>query len=320
MILFRLLVILVALVGLARPTPLARDAATPEPPPKRIALSFDDVPRGAGAFLPLAERPGRLIAALRDADVEQAVFFVNPARIRAGDPLTDYAGAYARAGHVLADHTYSHPHLSSVSADFYLADIDKAEAWLRDRPGYRPWLRFPFLDEGGPDKAKRDAVREGLKARGIRHGYATVDGSDWNLEQQTLLAKRAGRPMDMAALRDLYVETHVQSADFADAVARRALGRSPAHMLLLHETDLAALFIGDLVAALRADGWDIITADAAYADPMARHLPEVAWAAGTMVEMIAWEKKLPPPRWYDRNDEAVANRLFAARVLGTAPN
>ena len=42
--------------------------------------------------------------------------------------------------------------------------VDAAELWLKGRPGYRPWFRYPFLDEGGRDKAKRDAVREGLKA------------------------------------------------------------------------------------------------------------------------------------------------------------
>jgi hypothetical protein len=34
-------------------------------------------------------------------------------------------------------------------------------------------------------------------------------------------------------------------------------------MMLLHETDLAALYIGDLVRALRRAGWTVVSADAA---------------------------------------------------------
>ena len=45
-------------------------------------------------------------------------------------------------------------------------------------------------------------------------------------------------------------------------------------MLLLHENDLAALFIGDLVAALRAKGWEIVSADQAYQDPIAGEQPK----------------------------------------------
>ncbi|MBL7395787.1 polysaccharide deacetylase, partial [Escherichia coli] len=152
-------------------------------------------------------------------------------------------------------------------------------------------------------------------ARGMMNGYATIDGSDWNLEGQAIAARKAGKAIDMEALRDLYVETHVQSADFGDDLARRALGRSPAHILLLHETDMAGLFLGDLIDALRKDGWEIIGADEAYADPMHRERPDVAWTAGTMIEQIAWEKKLAKPRWYERNDVRIANALFADRVL-----
>ena len=122
------------------------------------------------------------------------------------------------------------------------------------------------------------------------------------------------------ALRDLYVETHVEAAEFANALMIRAIGRSPAHVMLLHETDLAALFVGDLVAGLRAKGWTIVTADAAYADPIGVEATryDTPSAQGTLTEMLAWQKGLPAPRWYERNTVAIANRLFASRVLHEA--
>jgi peptidoglycan/xylan/chitin deacetylase (PgdA/CDA1 family) len=265
------------------------------------------------------ERTRRLIAGLRTAGVRQAAFFVAVGNLEKnhGAGGRERLAAYAEAGHVLANHSWSHERLSTSEPGAYLADIDRADRWLRGHRGYRAWFRFPFLDEGGSDKVKRDAIRAGLAARGLRNGYVTVDASDWHLEQLTIAAARDGESMNMSALRTLYVESHVEAAEFYDKLARQTLGRSPAHVLLLHETDLAALYVPDLVAALRARGWEIITADQAYRDPLKSAHPEVRVAQGTLTEALAWERGLPPPRWYVRNNTELAKRLFAERVLGT---
>lgn len=305
----RFLALLMALV-------LAGCATVAEPTPeKRIALTFDDIPRERGAWLDDDERTRRIVAGLRGAGVEQAAFFLNPGRIAEKPGAEARIAAYVAAGHVIANHSATHPHLNVTEAAAYLADIDAAEAWLKGREGYRPWFRFPYLDEGGRNLARRDAVRAGLGARGLMNGYVTVDASDWFYEQAAIDAVKAGKRVDQNALRDLYIESHVGSAEFTDALARRALGRSPAHVLLLHETDLAAFWIGDLVHALEAKGWTIVSADEAFADPMARIAPDVPVAQGTLIEAIAWQKGLPTPRWYGRNDTRVAGKLFAERVL-----
>lgn len=284
---------------------------------KRIALSFDDIPRGRGAFFSPDERSKRLIKQLKKAKVRQAVFFLNPGKLGDPDGLGGEAriSSYVKAGHVLANHSYSHPQLTEVSAEDYLADIDRASVWLKGREGTRPWFRFPYLNEGRDDKVKRDAIRAGLRARDLRNGYVTIDGCDWNIEALTLKAKADGKSMGMAALRDFYVKTHVEAANFYDQLAVKTIGRSPAHVLLLHETDIAALFIGDLVSALRADGWEIVSADEAYADPVGDILTDVPSHQGTLTELMAWQKGLPAPRWYARNDTKLMAAMFDEQVL-----
>lgn len=284
---------------------------------KRIAFTFDDVPRGRGAFFTPDERTKRLIAGLKKGGVKQAAFYLVPGQIGHDDGIGGEARitAYVKAGHVIADHSFTHPHLNELNAADYMADVDKAEAYLKGRKGRRAWFRYPFLDEGGADKAKVEAVRAALKARGLHNGYATVDGSDWNIESLTADAVKAGKKIDMDALRDLYVETMVRAADFADGLSQKTWGRQPAQVIVLHETDMAALFIADLAKALRKDGWTIVTADEAYADPISKLAPNVPSANGTLVELAAWEKGLPKPRWYERNDIELANRLYACRVL-----
>ncbi len=111
----------------------------------------------------------------------------------------------------------------------------------------------------------------------------------------------------------------IQSAEFSDRLMRKTIGRSPAHMMLLHETDLAARYIGDLVEALRNNGWRIVTADAAYRDPIYQVEPNVPTSNGTLSEAMAWEKGITGPRWYDRNDAGVAAALFNERVMHQPP-
>ena len=291
--------------------------ANPAMAQKRIALTFDDVPRMEGAFLRTDDRRAKLIASLKRAKVKQAAFFVNPGNLNdINDPVeANRVMDYARAGHVIANHSFSHGNLSDMTAEAYLADIDKAELWLKGRKGYRPWFRFPFLNEGRADKVKRDAIRIGLKERGLRNGYVTAESSDWHIENLTIKAKKEQKLFAPNALRDLYVSWHVEAANFYNDLAVKTLGRSPAHILLLHETDIAALYIEDLVAALRADGWTIITADKAYADPISTAMPDTPSAQGDLIEALAWEKKLPAPRWYKYNDTELATKEFTAKVL-----
>jgi peptidoglycan-N-acetylglucosamine deacetylase len=294
-------------------------AGTPVYAQKRIALTFDDIPRQQGAFLSPDDRTEKLIMALQLAKVKQAAFFLNPGRLDTPDGQGGEAriAAYVSAGHVIANHSFSHPHLGSTDADAYLSDIDAAAVWLKGRPGNRPWFRFPYLAEGGADKVKRDAIRAGLKARGLRNGYATADGSDWHLEDLTLQAKKDGKPMDMEALKKLYVQVQMSAVEYHDTLARQTLGRSPAHVLLMHETDLAALFLVDFVAELRRNGWKIITADEAFADPISKAMPDVPFAYGTLIGSMAWEKDIKPPLWPIWIGAATATFLFEKRVLKT---
>ena len=289
---------------------------------KRIAITFDDIPRHPGGFMNPDERAIRIIAGLAEAGVEQAGFFVTPGNLErpGGDGGEARIRAYVAAGHVIANHSWSHSSLNRSSPQDYLADLDGAQEWLAGRPGARPWFRYPYLHEG-PDFATRDAVRAGLAERGLLNAYITVDSRDWFVDNLAIEAAREGRDMDMDALRDIYVGTVVRAANFNDATLRRAIGSSPAHVLLLHETDLAGLFIADLVEALRADGWDIVTVDEAYADPIAASEPDTLFlGAGRAVALGHVAGGTAATLLDPAMSETVLQDLFANTVLlETAP-
>lgn len=281
---------------------------------RELALTFDDAPRRDSALMQGPARAEAIVEGLRRARVEQAVFFANSDRMDAEGRRR--LRAYAAAGHVIANHSATHPHLRDLTAERFLADVAAADRALRPLPNFRPWFRFPFLDEGDTPE-KRDAVRAGLVRMGYAQGYVTIDTYDWYLDMLANEAAQRGDTLNTRALGALYAEIIVGSADFYDDLAVTHLGRSPRHVLLLHENDLAAMFIADLVAALRADGWTIVSADAAYADPIAERPPDTMLLNQGRVAALAEVAGAPRRSLFSPyEEEPELDEMFNRRVLG----
>jgi len=307
------IVLIAALAGAAcaRPEPIPA-----EPAERTIALTFDDATRGGGPFFSGAERTDKLIQELSQAGVAEAMFFVTTRNVaNSGDGGPVRLRAYTDAGHVLGNHSHSHQWLWRTDTDDYIADLDKAAAFLADFDNVLPFYRFPFLDEGRAID-KRDMLRDALKIRGLRNGYVTVDTYDWYLVTLAREARRAGLDLDLDDLRDLYVDVIVRSTEFYDSMAQQILGRSPHHVLLLHENDLAALFIGDLVKELRKHGFRIVPSTIAFDDPIATREPDTLFLGQGRIAALAHEagrarRELVSPT----EDEDYLRNRFAAEVV-----
>jgi peptidoglycan/xylan/chitin deacetylase (PgdA/CDA1 family) len=76
---------------------------------RRIAITFDDAPRVDGAYFDGPTRTTKLLAALEAAKVGQVAFFCNSTRMDAGGAVR--IKSYAEAGHLIANHSHSHPDL-----------------------------------------------------------------------------------------------------------------------------------------------------------------------------------------------------------------
>ncbi len=281
---------------------------------KRIALSFDDAPRGTGPMFSGNERSEALIAALAKVNAGPVAFFVTTKNLDLNDNRVRI-GSYAKAGHLIANHSHNHPWLHKIDAKTYIEGIDTAESLLEGFDNRRPWFRFPYLDEGRTLE-KRDKVRQALTKRGLKNGYVTVDNFDWYLEQKWLEAAQSQQNVDLDALRLVYIDVLVGAVDFFDSLARETLDRSPAHVLLLHENDLAALFIDDLVVELRKQGWEIISPDEAYQDPIASKTPQTLMAGEGLVAALAVEKGIEAGRLsHLAVEETQIDQLLADRLV-----
>jgi len=232
---------------------------------KEIALTFDDSPRFAKGHFDGPTRAKKLIEALKKANVEQVAFFTNSSFM--DEEGTQRIKSYTDAGHLIANHTHTHPDFNKTSLQDYKNDFDLAHQRLKDLPNFVKWFRFPYLREGN-DLEKRNGMRQHLKQNGYINAYITADFSDWHLEYLYQQALKEKKKVDMDGLRKLYVQNALNAANFYDELAQKYLKRSPKHIMLLHETDLAALFIGDLVQAFRSNGWTIITPTQGYTDDL----------------------------------------------------
>lgn len=277
---------------------LAGTANAGEPPRRLIALTIDDVPRADTAHLTGMERASKLITALQAAAVPKVMFFSNTGRLVPYD--FERMRRYAAAGHSIGNHSHTHPDLHRVGAAAFLENIRTADETLRTLPGHAKWFRFPFLREGKTVE-ERDTVRSALKAMGYGSAYVTVDTYDWYMDSLLQDAIKAGKTIDFEQLGNAYVDLMTESIEFYDSVARQTLGRSPRHVLLMHENDLAALYVDDLVARLRATGWDIISAEDAFTDPLAAIEPDtLVLGQGRVIAMaVAQGYQGPKGMWED---------------------
>lgn len=266
------------------------------PPNRQIAFTFDDGPRGDGPVFTGTERTETLIAALADANIENVWFFVTTNGIaREGNNGDARMKNYAKAGHGIANHSHSHKWYNQTETSDYIADMNTAEDILEGYSTHQPYFRFPYLN-AAPSLEKRDAMVAALKARGLQNGYVTVDTFDWHMDTLYGEALKAGHNVDMDILRDAYVSSLTKSIEYYDEMAQKYVGRSPKHTLLLHENDMAAMFIDDLARSLRADGWEIISPEEAYQDDIAKYVPNSLYLGNGRVAAIAFDQGGKPEK------------------------
>lgn len=235
---------------------------------KQIAITFDDAPLAGSSVLSGEEKTQKIIQHLTHAKVPDALFFVTTGNIRS-EADSKRLKAYTNAGFHLAHHSHTHLSANRSETKDYLADFDKAATVLRGYEGVINLHRHPFLHYGLTPE-KRTEIADHLKQQDYGFGYVTVDNFDWYLNAKLLAAKRDKVEIDDNKLGQLYVDTLWQNIEFYDALAVEHLGRSPKHVLLLHENEMAALYLDKLLAHIKAQGWEIISPQEAYQDPIAK--------------------------------------------------
>lgn len=228
---------------------------------KRIAITIDDAPMGSSHLFTGAERTKKIIQHL---DGYRAGIFV------IGENLSTKDGRnrlklYDEAGHMIGNHTYSHYMCRKVSAEKFIKDIDKAHQLIRDYSNFKHIFRYPYLDEC-KTQDKKEKVSSYLKEKCYINGYVTIVTLDWHMNNLLQKGVRNGKKVDYSKLKKFYLDTMIEYVNVYYNVYFDKLGYSPPHSLLLHENDLNALYLGDLIDLLKNNGWKIIPPEDVYFD------------------------------------------------------
>jgi len=268
---------------------------------QEIAITFDDAPLGDGALYTGSERASRIIKTLEKHRVKQVAFFVVTSQLN--DKGVERLKMYSNAGHLLANHSHSHNWIRAMGTANYIRDIQRADSILKATAlPYKPWYRYPFLDEG-PTKTSRDSIRVALASLSLMNAYTTVDNYDWYINHALAKAISSNIKIDYSKLKEFYLEHIWNSIQFYDNIGRQVLGRSPRHVLLLHENDLAALFLGDLIQLLKDKGWKIVSPEEAYKDAIAREIPDVLFNEQGRLGSIAFAKGVKPAALVQQSED-----------------
>lgn len=258
-------------------------------PAPQFSITMDDFFWQDSVRLTGAERSQAILNTLSKHSIKAALFVIG--RNAEADEGRQLLSAWDRAGHMIANHTYSHPNLNAKDADLkaYQDDILRAEALLKDFPRFRKYLRFPMLKEGDT-VAKRDAMRAFLAEHGYRNGHVTIDDFDWYITQRLTTRLKENPAANVKPYRDYYLEHMWTHADYYHKLAQRVVGYPVKHTLLVHFNLLNALFLDDLIAMFKAKGWQPIDAEDAYADPVFASKPNVIPAGESLIWSLAKEK------------------------------
>ncbi|MEM7055585.1 MAG: polysaccharide deacetylase family protein [Bacteroidota bacterium] len=232
-----------------------------------IALSLDDAPTPGTMLFSGIDKTKAIIQKLQAVNSPAIGIFALGMYTREAQNR-ERLRMYGEAGHIIANHTYSHYRLDDITAQAFIKDIQKAHECLSSLHNFRPLFRFPYLCEG-KDIQQRQEVMQALKAMGYQEGYITVCNHDYYINKLVLEATQAGKQIDHEKLKKVYINILWDCIATYERMVCRVMKRKVKHVLLLHENDLAALFIGDLIEHIRKQGWRVIAIEDAYKDPMA---------------------------------------------------
>lgn len=282
---------------------------------KEISFSFDDAPRGDGAYYTGAQRAQNLVEQLKLANVPQVIFYANPGKIDSPH-LLNRLKFYQASGHLIGNHTYDHISADKNSSEIFLSNILKADEHLFTEKLLTPYFRYPYLHRG-KTISKIFKLHDEISNLGYQDGYVTIDTYDYYMDRVFQEALLNNKNINIENLKKFYVEILMTSINFYEQLGVKILGHSPKHVILLHENDISALCIGDLVKRLRSENWDIITPTEAYKNNDLNPLPKVLTHNQGRIAARAIELGFEGALSSGVEDESVIENLFETYKIAT---
>lgn len=250
-----------------------------------IAITVDDFRITDDVIMDFASRDQFIREGLADHHIQAGAF---PIGNLMANPLVHTAVVnWSSEGHIIANHTHTHPYYGGNKPKAMMANVMKAEAVLQNIPNYRKWLRFPYLGEGKTAKG-RDDMRTLLRRKGYRNAHVTIDTSDWYINNRLINCLSDNPKTDLKPYRNYYVNHLWKRAVFYQQLTIDVTGRTDLpHVILLHHNLTSALFLRDALSMFKQRGWALIDIEAAYQDSFYDQIPNSLPAGQSLIWALA---------------------------------
>jgi len=289
------------MLALAAAWPLSAQA-----PRRSVAITVDDLPRGGDGTSPAFEAVyamnERLLRPFKEGRIPIAGFVNAHHELTLGaDTLRRLLDLWLDAGAELGNHTYSHPDINNVPLADYTADVVKGEPLVRAALAARGktlrYFRHPYL-HAGPTPEIKAGLQKFLDDAGFRVAPVTLDNSDY------MYAGLYTRPEHRERVRREYVPYMESVVTFFEARSVEVAGREFPQILLIHDNQLNADLMPELLDMFRRRGYRFVSLDEALADDAYR-LTEGYVGRGGFSWIHRWSKtkNMPakgepdPPAW-----------------------
>lgn len=174
----------------------------------RLALTYDDGPSPGVTDRVLEELAKRNL---------RATFFMIGSKAAAYKSL---AKEVFDAGHELGNHTYTHPKLSSLSAERVKQELQKTQEVLAEITGKAPnWFRPPY---GAFHKQSQGSIP---RAKDLGVAYWSVDPRDWSQPGARSIVEhiaKNAKPGAIILLHDLHRQTADATGEILDRLEDKA--------------------------------------------------------------------------------------------------
>ena len=232
---------------------------------REIAITIDDLPLVASKMNTAAnqkratDRFTNIVNAFVTYKVP-ATGFVIAGAIEKGQKA--FLEQFLKAGLTLGNHTYSHYNLNAMSAEKYIADIDRADKILAPIISTPKYFRYPYLAEG--NKRSKQKVLDYLNEHQYIVAPVTIDSKDFDFNESTYKVPFHSREAFIQKLKPRYLAYIWKQT--LNAEKRSQKGGSK-QILLIHANVLNSYLLGDILEMYQKNGYKFISLTEALKNP-----------------------------------------------------
>lgn len=233
---------------------------------KSIAVTIDDLPMAYGSGLTEEVRQEAFYKVLRTLKHHGISCFGFAIGKSVSTEREELLRNFVRQGHVLGNHSFSHPDLNKTYSDDYTADIENCQSIIEPLGG-KKYFRYPYL-RWGNNAERKDSVRKWLDTNGYTVVPVTVDNNEWIYNRDYVDALTDGDSLKAAGIGDEYAVYMVNTIEHYDSLGLSVKGSPVKHILLLHMNPINAGYLDTILTNLASSGWQFITVEDALSDPL----------------------------------------------------